>query len=124
MRNTHPDGWVQDAQDHSKCVPRRFPRFSLEAPCLYSKDDGPDINGTVVNLSRGGCAVQGRVPVCKGDYLRIRIFPAPNLSPIEVGLAPVRWSTNDQFGVEFITLTPQDARRLQSYLALIESEPD
>jgi len=51
-------------------------------------------------------------------------FPPPNLSPIEVGLAPVRWSTNDQFGVEFITLTPQDARRLQSYLALIESEPD
>jgi hypothetical protein len=101
---------------------RRFPRFPIDVPCLYSVDDGPDGNGTVVNLSRGGCAIRSTLPVQKGDYLRILIFPSTNQPPIEAGLAPVRWATSEQFGVEFMTLSPRDAQRLQSYLTLLESD--
>ena len=101
-------------------VERRFHRFPVELHCLYSKDVGPDWNGTAVNLSRGGCAIRGLTAVRKGDYLRILIFPSPNLAPIEVGVAPVRWATDQSFGVEFITLTPGDAKRLQDYLTVME----
>ncbi len=101
---------------------RKFPRFPVELPCLYSLDNGPDWNGTVVNLSRGGCAIRGMTPVQKGDYLRILLFPSASQAPIEIGLAPVRWATNEHFGVEFITLTPRDAKRLEGYLMFMESD--
>lgn len=104
-------------------VERRFPRFSTQLPCLYSKDGGPDWNGTVINLSHGGCAIHGRTPVDKGDYLRVLLFPSASHDPIEVGLAPVRWTSGQDFGLEFITLTPRDAYRLRGYLAFIETVP-
>jgi hypothetical protein len=103
-------------------VERRFPRFVVEVPCLYSTEAGPDWNGTAVNVSRGGCAIRGVTPVQKGNYLCIRLFPSPTLAPIEIGLAPVRWATEEYFGVEFITLTFRDAKRLQAYLTLIEAD--
>jgi hypothetical protein len=101
-------------------VERRFQRFTVEIPCVYSLDDGPDWNGTAVNLSRGGCAIRGTTLVQKGNYLRVRLFPVAQHPPIEVGLAPVRWTNTEQFGVEFITLNPRDAFRLQRYLEFIE----
>jgi PilZ domain-containing protein len=110
------------ATENKGIVERRFPRFAVELPCLYSQGTAPDSNGTAVNVSRGGCAIRGLTPVQKGDYLRIRLFPSPTLSPIEIGLAPVRWATDDYFGVEFITLTFRDAKRLQAYLTLIEAD--
>lgn len=117
---TDPLSTAPGAQSKSEMVERRFQRFTVEIPCLYSIEDGPDWNGTAVNLSRGGCAIRGTTPVQKGDYLRLRLFPAADHPPIEVGLAPVRWATSDQFGVEFITLAPQDAQRLHGYLAFVQ----
>jgi hypothetical protein len=49
----------------------------------------------------------------------VLIFLSANQTPIEVGIAPVRWSANEQFGVEFITLTSDDATRLRDLLALL-----
>jgi hypothetical protein len=111
---------AQDSHSHPKEVERRFHRFPVEIPCLYSIDGGPDSNGTVVNLSRGGCAVHGTLPVKKGHYLQVRLLPDAHHPPIEVGLAPVRWATDHAFGVEFITLAPRDAKRLQGYLTFLE----
>ncbi len=102
-------------------VERKFPRFPTALPCLYSKDDGPDWNGTTINLSLGGCAILGTTPVEKGDYLRVLIFPSSSQPPIEVGLAPVRWTIGEHFGVEFIMVTARDAQRLQSYLTFHDS---
>ena len=103
-------------------VERRFPRFAVELPCLYSIGHNQDWNGTAVNLSRGGCAIRGVTPVQKSHFLEVRIFMAANQPPIEVLFAPVRWTTGEQFGVEFITLVPRDVERLQTYLSSIEGE--
>ena len=97
---------------------RKFRRVPVELHCFFSAD-GPEWSGTVVNLSREGCAIRSTTPVQKGDYLHMLIFPGSNQTPIEVGVAPVRWSANEQFGVEFITLTPGDATRLQDFLTII-----
>lgn len=102
-------------------IERKHPRFGVELPCLYAKDNGPDWNGTAINLSQGGCAIHSSTPVQKGDYLRVRLFPSPHHAPIEIGLAPVRWATSTHFGVEFITLTPRDAKRLAGYLMFMDS---
>jgi hypothetical protein len=102
-------------------VKRQFPRFQAEVFSLYSKGDGPDWNGTAVNLSRGGCAIRGTTPVQQGEQLKMLLFPSPNMSPIEVSLAPVRWATAEQFGVEFVKLSAFDTKRLVAYLAAIGS---
>jgi hypothetical protein len=36
-----------------------------------------------------------------------------------VGVARVRWAAHEHFGVEFMTLAPRDATRLQDLLALM-----
>lgn len=120
MGSDEPDPALKIQDSFSRAmITRRFHRVTVEIPCLYSLG-GPDWNGTAINLSRGGCAILGTSPVKKGDYLRVLLFPAENQPPIEVGLAPVRWTTGEQFGVEFITLKPQDAQRLHGYLAFIQ----
>lgn len=97
---------------------RKFRRFPIELYSVFSAE-GPEWNGTAINLSRKGCAIRSTTPVQKGDYLHLLIFPCANHIPIEVGIAPVRWSANEQFGVEFITLAPGDATRLQDLLTII-----
>jgi hypothetical protein len=72
---------------------------------------------------REGCAIRSTTPVQKGDYLRLLIFSSNHECPIEVGLAPVRWATNEEFGVEFIMVAPQDVNRIKDYLTLREDEP-
>ena len=97
---------------------RKFRRVPVELFSLIS-DGGPEGNGTTVNLSREGCAIHSTTPVKTGDYLRVLIFPSANQAPIEVDLARVRWATNQQFGVEFMTLAPREAIRLQDFRTLI-----
>ena len=98
---------------------RKFPRFEVELPCLFSTDEGADWSGTAVNLSRGGCAIRSTAPVKQGHYLRLLIFSSHS-SPIEIGLAPVRWTMGEQFGVEFILIAPQDVSRLEELLTFEE----
>jgi hypothetical protein len=97
---------------------RKFRRIPVELLCYFSSD-GPEWSGTAINLSREGCAIRSTTPVQKGDYLHVLIFPCANQIPIEVDVAPVRWSANGKFGVEFITLAPGDATRLQDLLTII-----
>ena len=53
---------------------RKFPRFEVELPCLFSTDEGVDWSGTAINLSRGGCAIRSTAKVKRGQYLRLLIF--------------------------------------------------
>jgi hypothetical protein len=97
---------------------RKFRRFPVVLYSLFSAE-GPEWSGTVINLSREGCAIRSTAPVKKDDYLHVMIYPCANQTPIEVGVARVRWSANEQFGVEFITLASRDASRLQDLLTII-----
>ena len=116
------DGTIDDGVQASRydLLERRSPRFSIELSCWYSRDNGSDCDGTVFDLSQDGCAVRKTAHVQRGDYVRVLIFLSPNQSPIEVSLAVVRWSTIAQFGVEFMSMSPRDAKRLHDFLALLE----
>jgi len=98
---------------------RKFRRVPVEFSCLFSADGPNEWSGTVVNLSREGCAIHSTRPVQQGDDLRVLIFPCANQTPIEVGVARVRWAANAQFGGEFMTLASRDATRLRDLLTLI-----
>ena len=98
---------------------RKFRRVPVELSSLFSADGPNEWSGTAINLSRKGCAIHSTTPVQTGDYLHVLIFPYANQAPIEVDLARVQWAANQQFGVEFMTLAPRDAIRLQDFLTLI-----
>ena len=100
---------------------RSWRRFSVELSSSLSST-GPEWDGTAVNLSRQGCAIHSTTPVLKGDRLHVLIFPGANQTPIEVEVAQVRWVESVQFGVEFLTLTPGEAIRLEDVLSFIGKE--
>lgn len=97
---------------------RKFQRVPVECFSVFSVE-GPEGSGTVVNLSREGCTVCSASPLPLGAALRVLIYPGANQAPIEVEVARVRWATLGQFGVEFMTLAPREATRLQEFLTLI-----
>ena len=47
--------------------------------------------GTVLNVSVPGCAVQSRKRVQPGSYLEMRMLVPDTTPPLRVGLAKVRW---------------------------------
>lgn len=120
---------IEPFQNDRQIVTRGFrrtstesPRFSVETPCLYSFGRGPECKGTVLNLSRGGCTILGTSPVRDGDCLRVLLYTAADYPPIEIGLAPVRWITNELFGVDFLTLRTGDAHRLEKHLKSLNTQ--
>jgi len=96
---------------------RKWQRFPVELSSSISST-GSEWNGTAVNLSRQGCAISSATSVQSGDNLHVLIFPGANQTPIEVEVAQVRWASIGVFGVEFLTLVPREAIRLQDLLTL------
>lgn len=75
--------------------------------------------GQLVNLSIEGAEIDSSVPISKGDYLQLRLYlPDDNLA-LQVDVAPVRWSKEGKFGVEFISMTEQAQGRLRQYLTTL-----
>jgi PilZ domain len=97
---------------------RKCRRVPVACTSLFSAD-GPEWSGTAINLSREGGAIRSPTPVQKSEYLGVLIFPGPNQTPIEVGVARVRWAATEQCGVECLPLAPREATRLQDLLTLI-----
>jgi len=68
--------------------------------------------GTVLNVSVPGCAIQSGKRVQPGSYLEMRLLVPDSNPPLRVGLAKVRWCEERRFGVEFIQMPGGDQMRL------------
>ena len=119
MQTENPNPSIRSSPPSEPTKDRKGRRFPVELSSSVSST-GPEWSGTAVNLSHQGCAIQSTTPVHPGDYLKVLLFPGANQTPIEVEVALVRWASSGQFGVEFLTLTPRDATRLQDLLTLFE----
>lgn len=98
---------------------RRSVRIQTDFPISFD-GDGLMGKGRVVNISRGGCAVESEHSVQTGTYLRIRLdLPDPQPA-LTVELSAVRWSTGSAFGLEFIRLEPEAQRRLRQYVMTLQ----
>jgi len=72
--------------------------------------------GTVLNVSVPGCAIQSRKRLQPGSYLELRLLVPDSASPLRVGLAKVRWCEERRFGVEFIQMPGGDQVRLGQFV--------
>ncbi len=100
---------------------RQFPRFPVQCPITYSAVNRTGV-GVVSNLSTGGCKVASSTPADRGTYLELRIFLTRDpKSPMKVDLATVRWAQEQEFGVEFITVRPEEQARLHRFVSTLEA---
>ncbi len=90
-------------------------RVHTHFPVVFASETYVD-EGTVLNVSVPGCAVESRKRVQSGSYLEMRMLVPDVTSPLRVGLAKVRWCEGQRFGVEFIQMPGEDQVRLGRFI--------
>jgi len=102
---------------------RKFSRFIIAFPISIKKDGVPIGEGSVYDLSSGGCATESLSPIQKGDYLSLQLYlpidHAPTI-PLTVEVAVTRWAIQQKFGVEFIRMPPEHQERLRSFTLALQ----
>ena len=94
---------------------RKHPRFAVKWPVSYW-NDGVFGQGTVVNVCHGGCRIAGTIAATVGMRLELSISPRSKDDPLCIAEAEVRWTKNDQFGLEFRRIATLDRVELIGFL--------
>jgi len=102
---------------------RQFPRFPVHCPIAYAGGNLAGV-GIVSNLSTGGCKVGSSTPVDPGANIELRIYitGAPEF-PMKVEQAVVRWAKEQEFGLAFMSIWPEEQARLRRFVSTLETGP-
>ncbi len=79
--------------------------------------------GAVSNLSVGGCKVDSKASAYIGRYLALDVFLRDEQTRLEVDQAAVRWAKEQEFGLEFISMRPEEQARLRRFVSTLETGP-
>ncbi len=90
-----------------RCRPRTYVRY----PASVQTDNGIG-EGTLFDLSSTGCRIQSAITLLPGNYLALHIDAPEIESPIGIEVSIVRWSKDDQAGIEFLRYAPGDRERV------------
>ena len=102
---------------------RKHPRFPVHFRSSFSSANVVSGEGNLGDLSIRGCRVYSVIDVKPGTALQLRIDVSHDEPPIHVSQGIVRWYRNGSFGLEFVTLTPDEWARLQHVVKELELEP-
>lgn len=91
---------------------RSSTRAAVTYPVRLSSDSMTG-EGTVINLSVPGCAIETDLSVQPGEYLELLVMVPDQARPLAVELAKVRWATQQKVGIEFIRVRQDDQNRIQ-----------
>ena len=79
--------------------------------------------GMLLDLSLKGCRIQGVYPSSSGTRLWLQLWLPDQSEPMKVDLAAVQWIKKTQFGVSFLTMSPDaQARPAQVFRMLHEAQ--
>jgi hypothetical protein len=78
--------------------------------------------GTILNISRQGCAILSDTVAETEAYLKLDVTLLEGEEPVQVELVAVRWSGAKTFGVEFIKMHHDVGERLKQFVKLLETE--
>ena len=98
---------------------RKHVRFAVQRPVAFHGDTLSG-NGTILNISREGCAITSQTVAGAEAYLQLKMQLLEKEEPIQVDLAAIRWSAGAKFGVEFIKMHAEAGARLQQFVKLLE----
>jgi hypothetical protein len=100
---------------------RKHVRFAVQRPVSF-RGDLVAGTGTILNISRQGCAITSDTVAEAEAYLQLNLQLLEEDDPVHVDLAAVRWSSAKRFGVEFIKIPQDVGERLRQFVKLLESE--
>ena len=95
---------------------RTTSRCPVHCPIVF-KGDRMLGKGTLTNLSLSGCGVESTTILQKGVYLSVAVNLPNQESPLDIGLATVRWSLGSKFGLEFIRVGSGEQAQLRQLVA-------
>jgi hypothetical protein len=102
---------------------RKNKRFPVRFRSSFTSLNIVGGEGTLLDLSLRGCRVDSSVEVRPGTSLELRIQASEDEPPLVVQEGVVRWSRTQQFGLEFVTLVPEEWARLQHTVTQLELHP-
>jgi hypothetical protein len=77
--------------------PRKYVRYSASV-----QTDNGAAEGILFDLSATGCRMQSNAALTSGSYLALHIVAPETESPLAVEVSIVRWTKDNQFGIEFL----------------------
>ena len=102
---------------------RKNIRFPVKFRSSFSSVGMVGGEGRVADLSTRGCRIESSIDVQPGASLEVQIEVIEQNPPIKIEAAIVRWSREQQFGLEFEVITPTEWAHLQDTVKQIELEP-
>ena len=94
---------------------QRERRVLVQYPISFMGNHGVS-EGTIFNLSKGGCAIESGTPAQIGAAITLRLYIPALQQPIEVDKAEVTWTAGQDFGVQFRRLRPPEQERLHRHV--------
>lgn len=102
---------------------RQHPRFPVQFNSSFSSLNIVSGKGNLADLSIRGCRIISDADVKPGTTLRLRVEISSKQPPIQVAQAVARWCRDGCFGLEFVSLAPEEWARLQQVVKELELEP-
>ena len=90
----------------------------LQDDCTEERTLG---EGDAFDLSAKGCQIFTEQGLEQGAYLGLRLSLPGQEEPVRVGVAAVRWVREQKCGLEFISMTSTDRKRLEQFVAYLNS---
>lgn len=78
--------------------------------------------GTVTDLSEGGCRVRSQANLTPGMVLELRLHLPDQKSSAEIRIAAVRWKQEGEFGIEFLQVRTDVLDRIRESLKDADTE--
>lgn len=101
---------------------RRYIRLPVECTVEFSGEESYG-EGTLVDLSTGGCTISSNQPIQVGRLLRLRLHLPDNGEPAVIQQAKVKWVRASQFGVEILSISKDNQQRLNEYIVNSVNKP-
>ncbi len=97
---------------------RKHTRHRVRFRSSFSSTDTVSGEGTLLDLSVGGCRISSTTGVAKGTGLELRLYLTPENqeSPLVIQQAEVRWTKKSEFGVRFTQLTAETQEKIRSFI--------
>jgi hypothetical protein len=99
---------------------RRLERIPVIFRATFGSSLAGLSEGTVTEATISGCRLESHVPIPVNTYLELWLQTSPTAPRIFVEMAAVRWVLDGRYGLEFLSLRPEDRVKLQEIIEDIE----
>jgi PilZ domain len=112
---------IQSNREREQDELRQQTRYRVDFPISCTGDCVT--TGTVYNLGLGGCKIMSaaHIAVEIGAILKLELHP-PKFAPIHVHAATVRWTMEDDCGVDFLGMQESERDRLAQLIEQLAEE--